>query len=276
MRKGFLLAIMCMIFLMATISSPLVISKEENQSQFENIWFGFTDRTGLRIVAVENENINPNKLTKAICEEGKVLPVLFEGFKDADTEKNNGRQNAGNFDYCGGYYFSITSGKTFEDSWCVLTEEDFLKNYNAVKVKQANYSKISPELLKKIYEKQKMKVKEGWVLAGFGNSNKIGTVLFEDKKNNSLLKCTVLVYNNRLYFSDFGEGVTLYAKDDYIDILGMSIPQCEEVFNIFTKGNSVFVLMQRYLDEGKNISLIQASGEKLKYIKGVSRYTYPE
>ena len=97
----------------------LVMSGPDDATAYETrgsrppVVFGFTDKTGTRVLAEWPEftpPLDPRTLTTALCSAGRRVTVSFVTYQSA-REGDSGRQVAENFDRAQGSVYRIVDGK---------------------------------------------------------------------------------------------------------------------------------------------------------------------
>ena len=115
----------------------------ETRGSRPRVAFGFTDKTGARVLAEWPEFVpplDPRTLTTALCGASKRVTVSFVGYQSA-SEGDSGRQVAENFDRAQGSVYRIIDGKVAPDVTCIVFGTSFLSTRRIATV---NIAGIAP------------------------------------------------------------------------------------------------------------------------------------
>lgn len=164
--------------------------------------FGFTDETGKFLIVFENyEDLEPSELNHAIGYNGTVIPIKYLRFQNSN-KKDNYRQTMYNFPNISGHIYEINSEDAIPDStYYLVNDDDF--NINAiVKSKKINLNDVDDEIIFKIENVKKAKVKKSWGLNQLDNGSKLYLIEFE-MQNGNLLVSFSYITDDRIIFKDY-------------------------------------------------------------------------
>ena len=102
-----------------------------------DVWFGYTDDTGSRLLMLQDDGHASDEQAKAIrtavCSEGRELVLRYIRFKKA-TAESNGRQNAGNLKNDDGHLLAVDGAATRPGDTCLLLPACYVQRYPLARV----------------------------------------------------------------------------------------------------------------------------------------------
>src|SRR2546428_9641275 len=114
--------------------------------------FGFTDKTGTRVLAEWPEftpPLDPRTLTTALCSAGRRVTVSFVTYQSA-REGDSGRQVAENFVRAQGSVYRIVDGKVPPDVTCIVFGAPFLSTRRIAGVSVAGIAQCDASRVQRI------------------------------------------------------------------------------------------------------------------------------
>lgn len=203
---------------------------ETRSSRRPPVAFGFTDKTGARILAEWPEftpPLDPRTLTTALCGASKRLTVTFVAYQSA-RESDSGRQVADNFDRAQGSVYRIVDGKVPPNVTCLVFGASFLSTRRIAAVNVGGIESCDAPRAQRIHAERSRQVAHCSRLARLEGSDELLLVEFQPR-GNDLLATLVLVTSRGLTFNDFpakceagsscwreGDGGIISARDFHL------------------------------------------------------------
>lgn len=254
-------------------------------AKLADVYFGFADETGTRVVANDDEiglktNV-PSRITKVIGPGGRVLSLGPLKYQE-ESPKSNGRQNYFNFDYCGGYYSRLTGGKLESGVACVFVTDDFLKQWRIIKFQSGGEkpAKCTPAIIKAFENAKKVKVADSLELARYGASQ-ICLFMFKKASTPEYVGNLVLMVDNRIACEDnpldqVGDGAVGDEPGSLEDCRSrLGCGRYCDALNIFSNGKDTMILLQDGSEESNNLNLVMVGNKGFQSVKFVSWYSAP-
>ena len=202
----------------------------ETRGSRPRVAFGFTDKTGARVLAEWPEFVpplDPRTLTTALCGASKRVTVSFVGYQSA-SEGDSGRQVAENFDRAQGSVYRIIDGKVAPDVTCIVFGTSFLSTRRIATVNIAGIAPCSASRVQRIGAERSRPVARCSRLAVLEGADELLLVEFQPKGSDSLATL-VLATSRGLTFNDFpakceagsscwreGDGGVINARDFHL------------------------------------------------------------
>ncbi|PYN22847.1 MAG: hypothetical protein DMD99_15735 [Candidatus Rokuibacteriota bacterium] len=218
------------------LAIALVMSGPDDATAYETrgsrppVVFGFTDKTGTRVLAEWPEftpPLDPRTLTTALCSAGRRVTVSFVTYQSA-REGDSGRQVAENFDRAQGSVYRIVDGKVPPDVTCIVFGASFLSTRRIAGVSVAGMVQCDASRVQRIGAERSRPVARCSRLAMLEGADELLLVEFQPK-GSDLLATLVLVTSRGLTFNDFpakceagsscwreGDGGVINARDFHL------------------------------------------------------------
>lgn len=267
----------------AAISSPIETLNDDERSEtvmFPQIEFGYANIDGSKLIVLYDHEVDDNKLFTyfeyAVGENGNVFQIEYDTYQERG-QNDNGRQTMRNFDNQSGCIYNVVNAVAdSEETYLLLTKEEYENIRVLQKVGNAEMSVASEELLAQCTKLAGRKAKNGWNLTEYQNGIKISMVEFESI-GKDLLAWMVLEDGETLRYCEFP--ATL-SDDEYT---GWRLGDCgnldvQNFYVLSTVQNSqgTVVYIGWYDEEGESVEAVEFFADENPNTKSVcGRYTYP-
>ena len=271
-----------------------------------DVWFGYTDDTGSRLLMLQDDGHASDEQAKAIrtavCSEGRELVLRYIRFQKA-TAESNGRQDAGNLENDEGHLFAVEGAATRPGDTCLLLPAGYVQRYPLAR---NEYPEAERRRLRDAYRRviaapgadaapfqarddfaratvarlereKKRKVRLYWLLHRAGAAQQVAVVEFEPE-GDSLLASIVVAGSQQISVLDIPAdrkneeaGGGCWRVDD-----GCRLNQEEmNVPVVLGRPGEMLVFYTAEGAEGQSIRLLQVKGGQLVDVKSGYRYESP-
>lgn len=237
-----------------------------------SIIFAFSDTNGKDILAISDTLPDPQIYTHTISEEGKIIPVKYQGKKTGDEEKDF-QQVYGNFENCGGYLFRATGGRVDYKKVNVLLTDNFLKERKYIKNLLPEKKNIDKAILDSLETSRQKKVKSSFPVAKIDGEGILYAVNYELAGDTAMFSFVFVSRHGLIIKDNYGEydpGGTWRAGDN-----GYVKPGMFEVLAAFMGKNGIEIAIDWKGSEGDYIEYLLENGDTLEMVKNEYRYTLP-
>ncbi|EIJ41270.1 hypothetical protein BegalDRAFT_0350 [Beggiatoa alba B18LD] len=239
-------------------------------SNFDNSGFAFADTTGSRLLALGELNA-PDKITTALCEGNRLLPVSYVQLQSGNNNRNSLRDIAQNFNNQRGELFLIAEGNTRPDSTCLLlNDNDKLALGTQQPIMMGVYADCERAIIQRLTQQRQRAINQCWHLANVGKNGQIVVAEFQ-RQNNEMLASIIYVSPTNLIFQDY---LANYNQSSCwrIDDSCKFDPGGFHIYSVFQSAQALYLILTWDGAEGQNAMLLKASNALFEAVKQGYRY----
>nr|WP_145403307.1 hypothetical protein [Paenibacillus xylanexedens] len=232
-----------------------------NKSALKQGTFGFANLEGTKLLVdyPQEQELNWSQFNVAVGHNGQRLLIKLKG-KQKETDENNGRQTAYNFDHLGGLIYEVIGGKAESNETYFIVKDSALTDRMLLELTSINKKKPTSKMKSEITKLKNRAVKNLYPLQ---NIEEIGNVyLVEYKpKGKDMLASLALLTSDGWVFKDYPAKFSdnsAWRVDD-----GGSITPDMFSFTFAARSEHGFILGVQWLGaEGESTSFLEYTQAK--------------
>ncbi len=186
--------------------------------------FGIANETGDRLITFtpitpkqDAELTYMEGLDVAVGAGGKYLHLEFVKKQDKN-DQDTGRVIASNFNNMEGYVYNVLEEKVIPNETYFISKKELVPEKNLLVSSLIDPTPLSAEVKTTIGDLKGRPVKEGWILADYGEVGQIQIVVFEAQGQNYLMSILLKAKDGSMKFMDYPavspDGFSVWRVDD--------------------------------------------------------------
>lgn len=260
--------------------SPDVVPVENTDlpiiySKIGNI-FAIANESGNRLITFTpiEDATSMESLDVVIGVDNQYLSLEFVKKQDRN-DLDTARVTASNFDNMEGYVYQVLEKQAIPNQTYFLGNHDVISERSLLNSSVSKPIALSNDALKKISDTKGRPVKEGWVMADYGDEGQFQIAVFEPQGQNCLMSMILKTKEGNLKFMDYAavnDGTSVWRVDDG----GKIDPDLFSIRFVAKTDQGLLIIVSWVGAEGENtLFLLEKSDELQEQPAPAYRYWSP-